>query len=136
MSDGIHTLRGSSAITLPVTVARMLRFSVVSSGCSIYVGQSLEDCDLVYSGTGAATVKVPVRGNTLLVIADEQNAAVRLDVPETREEEAGWLNEPSLTDLNPRPFGTISPEIKAVMDQMNRNAIAREQALLRSLGNR
>jgi len=135
MAD-VVTLRGSGRVDLPVTVARTLRLSVMSSGCAIFVGDSLETAEMIYSGSGAAKIKAAIKGGVLLVVAAEKNGFVQLDIPELRAPVVGWTDEPSLTDLAPRPFGAVSPEIKAVIDQMNRNAIIREQAMLRALGQR
>lgn len=135
MTD-VVTLRGSGRVELPVSVARMLSFKVRSAGCQIFVGDSLETAELVYAGSGDASVKAAVSGGAMLIVASEKNAAVRLEIPELRASVVGWTDEPSLTDLSPRPFGAVSPEIRAVMDAMNRNAIIREQAMLRALGQR
>lgn len=127
------TMRGEQVLDLAAAEPRRLRFTVKSGGCSILCGHGKDDAVLVYSGAGEATVRAKVHGSRLFILPYSKDGFVSVEVPELREVEAGWLDEPSLTDLSPRPFGTVSPEIKAVIDQMNRNAIAREQMMLRAL---
>lgn len=129
-------MRGAQVIDLIAAEPRKLSLRVKSSGCSILCGEDEFEASLIYSGVGAARVCGAVEGSRLFVLPYAKDGLVEIDVPELRQADAGWLNEPSLTDLEPRPFGSISPEIQAVIDRMNRNAIIREQALLRSLGAR
>lgn len=137
MLDGNVFAESVESVQLPVSEPRKLRFRVFSSGVSIMVGSSADDAVLIYSGMGYARVSEAVEGDQLFLVPWTSQGIARLDIPELRNvdpEAAGWTNEESLTDLSPRPYGMISPEIQAVMDRMNRNAIIREQALLRSLG--
>jgi len=105
--------------------SRSLVLKVNSTGCVILVGHDPETAEVVYAGSGKAKVKACVEGATLWVKPLGKELVCDIEVPELRHETAGWCNEPSLTDLEPRPYGTISPEIKAILDQMNRNAIIR-----------
>lgn len=127
------TMRGEQVLDLAAAEPRKLRFTVTSGGCSILCGNGKDDAALVYSGAGCATVRATVYGSRLFILPYSKDGLVSVEVPELREAEPGWTNEPSLTDLEPPPFGAISPEIQAVMERMNRNAIAREQMLLRAL---
>lgn len=106
---------------------------VVTGSGAIYTG----DGELALCGSfSRAKCRIKVLGGLITVVPDE-GFCFNLDIPGLRPlDAAGWLNEPSLTDLSPRPYGQISPEIQAVMDQMNRNAIVREQAMLRALQRR
>lgn len=133
-----HSFHSTSMLMVPLasSEARFLALNVNSSGVIITVGDDAADAAVVYAGTGRAKVKVLVEGGTLWARPLGKDMVLDLEIPELRWDEGGWLDEPSLTDLQPRPFGGVSPEIKAVMDYMNRNAIIREQAMLRSLGNR
>lgn len=133
MND-IFTFMESGRVHLASADLRRLSFSVVSTGCAVYLsGESASDLQLVYAGEGQAVVRLTCEASALWVELSEGGSAV-IEVPELRTDIVGWTDEDSLTDLSPRPYGAISPEIKAVMDQMNRNAIIREQAMLRALG--
>lgn len=129
---------GPQDIALPVATYRKVGFTILSGGCAVIAQTAEGDSELIYAGAGKAKVKVSSAAARLLIRPFQKDGAVALDVPELRDivGEAGWRNEPSLTDLSPKPFGMISPEIQAVMDAMNRNAIIREQAMLRALGRR
>lgn len=129
----MFVMRGAQRLDLASAEPRRLRLQVVSAGVSILCGESEDDAALIYSGSGRAVVRASVSGSRLFILPYSKDGLVGLEVPELREAEAGWTHEPSLTDLEPKPFGAISPEIQAIMDRMNRNAIIREQALLRSL---
>lgn len=126
-------LQGRHVLDLAAVYRRMLRVNVQSAGVSILCGNDKDDADLIYSGSGSAVVRAMVAGSRLFILPYQENGIWQIEVPELRFVEPGWLREPSLADLNPPPFGQISPEIQAVMDRMNRNAILREQALLRAL---
>lgn len=136
MRDGIIHATSPLMVGLAQSGSRFLSFTVNSSGVAVLVGDTVEDAVIVYAGTGKAKVKALVDGGVLWVKPLGKEMICSIDIPEIRKDEAGWHNEPSLTDLAPRPFGAISPEIRAVIDQMNRNAIIREQAMLRALGSR
>ncbi|QXP08675.1 MAG: hypothetical protein [Arizlama microvirus] len=41
----------------------------------------------------------------------------------------GWRDAPSIVQLEPKNPNVVSPEIRAMMDAMNRNAVRREMAL-------
>lgn len=129
----VWTMKGEQELDLAAVEPRRLRFTVRSGGCSILCGESKADAMLIYSGSGEATVRASVFGSRLFILPYSKDGLVTIDVPELREAVAGWLYEPSLTDLEPKPFGAVSPEIQAIMERMNRNAIIREQALLRAL---
>lgn len=129
----VWTMRGEQQLDLAAAEPRKLRFTVTSGGCSILCGHGKDDAVLVYSGSGVATVRAKVYGSRLFILPYSKDGLVSVEVPELREDVVGWLDEPSLTDLEPKPFGAVSPEIQAIMDRMNRNAIIREQALLRAL---
>lgn len=127
--------RGVKGIVVPLASGRFrnLSFQVQSTGCVVSLGSSKDTASVVYSGDGWAEVFTSTSATHLFA----EGAGIVLMIPELREHTfAGWSNEPSLTDLEPRPLGAISPEIQAVMDRMNRNAIIREQAMLASLGRR
>ena len=129
----LWTMKGQQELDLAAVEPRRLSFTVASGGCSILCGNGIDDAALIYSGAGRSRVTASVYGSRLFILPYSKDGLVSIEVPELREAEAGWTYEPSLTDLEPRPFGAISPEIQAVMDRMNRNAIVREQALLRAL---
>lgn len=129
-----HIVRGAGRIDLAALGPRRIRLEVLTMGAMIVAGSSLETGDLIFAGEGRHTVKAAIEGGSLFVVPFDKNNPTVLDIPELRGFEAGWTDEPSLTDLSPRPLGAVSPEIQAVMDRMNRNAIIREQAMLRALG--
>ncbi|QXP08681.1 MAG: hypothetical protein [Arizlama microvirus] len=125
------TISEDGTVQLAAALRRKLSITVVSNGCTI----ADEWGQLLYAGVGKAKIKVNTPTSALLVqVADGGTAT--LSIPELRTSEPGWTFEPSMTDLEPKQMGAISPEIQAVMDHMNRNAIIREQAMLRALGKR
>lgn len=126
-------MRGAQRLDLIAAHPRRLSIKVKSTGCSILCGNSEDDAAVIYTGSGVASVSAAVEGSRLFVLPYAKDGLVDIEVPELREAEAGWLNEPSYTDLSPPPFGAISPEIQAVIDRMNRNAVIREQQLVRAL---
>jgi hypothetical protein len=130
------TTRGRQSLDLAATEPRRLSFKVRSAGCSILCGNNEDDAQLIYSGSGTAHVRVTVFGSLLFILPFSKDGLVAVEVPELRDEPVGWTNEASLTDLAPRPFGQISPEVQAAIDQMNRNAIVRELAMLKALRQR
>lgn len=127
---------GAGMLDLPVSHKRRLSLRVCGENVAVFWGFGPDDCQIIHVGSGIYKVRAVGAGDKLIVATGNGRGVVWLDVPELRDAEVGWLGTPSLADLSPKPFGQISPEIQAVIDQMNRNAIAREQAMLRSLGRR
>lgn len=131
-----HMFQGPQDIELASDQLRKLRFTIMSDGCAVFLVDA-EGSELVYAGSGSGNVRVSTSATHMQVRPFRKEGVIRLDIPELRDlDSVNWLNEPGFTDLSPRPYGQISPEIQAVMDQMNRNAIVREQAMLRALQRR
>lgn len=106
---------------------------IVTGSGAIYTG----DGELALCGSfSRAKCRVNVLGGLLTIVPDD-GFCFTLDIPALRPVETdAWAGLPSMTDLEPKPFGSVSPEVQAVIDQMNRNALVREQALLRALQQR
>lgn len=134
MND-VFAATGPRVIDLAGHWNRRLSLRVMSDGLMIIANQSDGDQVPIYCGAGSGRVKVSGPFVSLSVEPKSKLPWV-IQIPELRTDEVGWLNSESYTDLDPKPFGRISPEVQAIMDQMNRNAIIREQAMLRALGNR
>lgn len=130
-------ISSSGTLELPGSGLRTIRFDVVSNGCMIF-GECYGDRKLLFAGENRKGVKGVIDGRFLEIYLSKKDGVAALALPELRNPVDGveWFGDESYTDLDPKPFGTISPEIQAVMDRMNRNAIIREQALLRALGQR
>lgn len=91
--------------------------------------------DVLWIG-GGAKKRFTFRASGDYITIAPDNVMV-LDIPALRSlDHDGWINEPSLTDLSPKPFGMVSPEVQAVIDMMNKNAIIREQRMLKALQQR
>lgn len=91
---------------------------------------------LVASGRfSGQKVRLDVEDETLCFVPDAQ-CFMTADIPSLRQLEPGWIDDGSFTDLSPKPPGQIPYEIQVVINAMNRNAIVREQAMLRALGHR
>lgn len=126
------TISETTEIKLPRAERRKFRMNVTGP-CAIFGAGKYGNC--IYHGFGSAKVNTVIEGDAILVVP-QKGATVTLFIPELRDLTVEWANSESYTDLSPKPFGTISPEIQAIIDKMNRNAIIREQAMLRALGNR
>lgn len=122
----------STRIELAAYGPRKISFRIQTTGATV-IAENGDDRVILFAGAGKAKVSGFITGPSLFVSLSKGNVA-HLDIPELRENEAGWMDGPCFTDLNPKPRGTVSPEIQAIMDAMNRNAIIREQAMLRALG--
>lgn len=98
----------------------------------VFTGQGM----LVASGNfSGQKVRLEVEDETLCFVPDAGNC-LTFDIPSLRQSEPGWVDDGSFTDLSPKPPGQIPYEIQVVINAMNRNAIIREQAMLRALGQR
>lgn len=129
------TFTGQQILELASDKFRKLRLKIVSDGIAI-MGENAEGYrHTIYVGGGKADIRVRTDANRLYLMPSNE-MEFTISIPELRDNVAGWRNEPSLTDLTPKPVGTISPEIAAIMEQMNRNAIIREQKMLKALGQR
>lgn len=131
----VFAATGPKVIDLAGEHHRKVRFSIRSSGVVVYGVRADGDLELLYAGSGAAKVRAagPFKA---LSIEPSGKLPWQIEVPELRDTSATWTDDVSFTDMEPKPVGQLSPEVRAIMDQMNRNAIAREQAMLRALGRR
>lgn len=128
------TLRKNDTVELASSERRRFSMMVETTGCTIIGKRDGADV-LLFAGVGVAQVRGVIEGNEITVTMNNPGITV-LDIPELRADFPEWIGGESYTDLEPRPITTIAPEIQAVIERMNRNAIIREQALLRSLGQR
>ena len=126
LSDWI-TVEGSR--TLPLGGAAGLTLEVVSTGCSLVV----EDCEgnsaLIFAGDGYSAISFATSAESVLkVVGSHDGAMTSLRWPRDRKLAAEWRDGDSFVQLDPPP-AAVAPEIRALMEQMQRNAQRREAAL-------
>lgn len=123
-------VEGSAILSLPDLGARRLGVSIVTEGASVFVREDGRDV-LVACGVGFFDLDVGVVGQADLIVKGFKAnlvTSVRLDGVKPRF--AGWTGNPSLTDLEPRRMGEVSPEVAAMFQTMQAN-MARLEAQLR-----
>lgn len=122
----VHSFNGDMALEAPFRS----RFDFVTEGCSIYGLVDGADGDLLFCGKGKGHVIFGGEGRSLLFCGRGHTSVLDWALrPVTVE--AGE----SMAQIMPERH-RMSSEMAAVVAQMNRNAIFREQAMLRALGSR
>lgn len=131
---------GTAVLAFGDVGARRVTVDFVSTGANIYLETESEDGEcsrlLMFSGFGSGSVAFIANASSFLRIDQEDGAHTSVRIPELRAFGAGWRRTASFTDLEPKRPGAVSPEVQAVIDQMNRNAIIRETKLLAALDKR
>nr|QJB21352.1 MAG: hypothetical protein [Microvirus sp.] len=137
-----RTVVGSSEVDLPKALLRRVEIDLISEGASIYLASGVDEetgevsRSLLWCGVGSARVVVAVEGEAKLVVEQQQFFSTAFRIPELRAVDAAWRRTASFADLDPpKPFA-VSPEIEAVVNRMNQNAIRREMLLLQALDRR
>lgn len=127
------TFEGARALPVAGDGPRPLRFEGVTEAASIYVHDDRGIC-LVFSGHGDFEVDIGIVGEGVVQVEGEGTTSIRIEGVKPRA--TGWRDGPSIADLEPKTFGTISPEVQAMFEQMQRNMLAREARLIEQLRKR
>lgn len=133
---------GGASITLPDAGLRRVQVDLIAERASLFLGFVVDPDEgevgevLVWSGTGRANLTLSVSGAAEVIVRQDDDAAMAIRIPELRDLSVEWRRTPSFADLEPPKPRTVSPEVQAVMDRMNQNAIRREMLLLQALENR
>lgn len=127
------TFEGQKTVTVAGDGPRPLRFEGVTEGASVRV---IDDrgATLVFTGVGRFDVDCGVMGETVIEIDGDGSTSIRVEGVKPRE--VGWTDGPSITDLEPKRFGDVSPEIAAMFQTMQVNMLAREARLLEEIKKR
>lgn len=132
------TVIGSAQVDLSDAALRRVSVDLISEGAALFLlhamnGDGEFSRSLVWAGRGSASIGVAVEGPAQLFVSQPEHGATAFRIPELRSLDAPWLRSPSLAELDPpKPF-EVSPEIQAVVNKMNQNAIRREMLLLQAL---
>lgn len=121
------TFEGQKAVPFPGDGSRPLRFEGVTEGASVRV---IDDrgATLVFTGVGRFDVDCGVVGETVVEIDGDGTTSLRIEGVKPRE--VGWTDGPSITDLEPKRFGDMSPEVAAMFQTLQANMLAREARIL------
>lgn len=132
------SVRGSATLDLVDGPSRRVEIDLISEGAALFAyiprGEDGElERLLLWCGRGTARVVLAVTGKVVLGLEQDAERVTSVRVPEARSLDVAWRNTPSFTDLDPpKPF-TVSPEMEAMIQRMNANAVRREMMLLQAL---
>lgn len=131
---------GPSEMALPDLGQRRVTVEVITGGCNIFLSSWNGDGEvrrlLVWSGFGRGGFSFVAGSGQALSVSQGEGEHSSLHIPELRSMEVAWRRTASFADMEPKRPGTISAEMQAVIDQMNRNAIRREAIMMQALKNR
>lgn len=135
-----QTIYGPSGVVLPDRGERRVVVDLVSQGASVFLSMLDKEGEtvrlLLWCGQGEASLQFVAADGMQLEVDQDADAVTSVRVPEFRDMSAPWVKSASFADLNPKPRLSVSPEVQAVIDQMNANAIRRETILLQALERR
>lgn len=108
---------------------RRIAFDVVSEGASIFVKIGGKRTLVAY-GFGQFPVSFNVQGGCEVeVVPIRKDGATSIRLSDQDHAEAGWSYAESHTDVTPQNGLTVTPEVRYMMDTLQRNMLQREQAL-------
>ena len=131
------TVEGGNSLALDHRGERVVTVDVISEGASLFLlrGEEQDRC-LLCCGSGSGRVQVRVQDGDVLAVDQPEGQATAIRLPEARSMRAEWRRTASYTDLEPKRPHQVSDEVRAVMNEMNANAIRREMMLLAALRRR
>ena len=132
------TVEGGNSLALEHSGERVVTVDVISEGASLFLLRGSEEQDrcLLWCGSGSGRVQVRVQDGDVLAVDQPEGQATAIRLPEARSLRAEWRRTASYTDLEPKKPHQVSDEVRAVMNEMNANAIRREMMLLAALRRR
>ena len=133
------TVEGSNSLALDDLGERVVTVDVISEGASLFLlrgDNAYQARCLLWCGVGSGRVQVRVQSCDVLAVEQPEGQATAIRVPEARSMRAEWRRTASYTDLEPKRPHRVSDEVRAVMNEMNANAIRREMMLLAALRRR
>lgn len=131
------TVDGGNSLALDERGERVVTVDVISEGASLFLlrGEG-QDRSLLWFGSGSGRVQVRVQDGDVLAVDQPEGQTTAIRLPEARSLRAEWRRTASYTDLEPKRRHQVSDEVRAVMNEMNANAIRREMMLLAALKRR
>lgn len=133
------TVEGANSLALDDLGERVVTVDLISEGASLFLlrGDPVDQARLLlWCGVGSGRVQVRVQNGDVLAVDQPEGQATAIRVPEARSMRAEWRRTASYTDLEPKRPHQVSDEVRAVMNEMNANAIRREMMLLAALRRR
>lgn len=121
------TFKGSATIPFGNLGPQPLRFEGVTQGATVSVVHD-GGTTVVFHGEGRFEVDCGVTGPSTIVLEGKGLTSLRIEGVKPRA--VGWdPEEASFTDVEPKPFGSVAPEVEQMFRVMQRNMLAREAAL-------
>jgi len=117
-----HTIEGDWEYTFQAFegMSRRVEMHVISQGVSVFINEKL-----VAHGEGYQIVDVGVDAPQITVrFAQKPKGCTSVRLEGVGPREAGFYGGPSFTDTEPKPIGSVSPEVQAMFDTMQRNMLA------------